>query len=42
MQLKPTTERTDGVFRDTKSIGSGYRAHALLETLHQLLALPLT
>ncbi|MDL0401622.1 hypothetical protein [Corynebacterium sp. NML 120412] len=42
MQLKPTVQRTDGVFGDTQSIGSGYRAHALLEKLNQLLALPLT
>ena len=39
MQLKPTIEQTDGVFGDTKSIGSGCFAHALLETLHQLFTL---
>ena len=31
MQLKPTTQPTDGVFGDTKSIGSGTIAHALLK-----------
>ena len=39
MQLKPTTQRTDGVFGDTKSLGSGCITHALLETLNQLLTL---
>ena len=42
MQLKPTTELTDRLLGDTKSIRSGVIAHALLKQSNQLLALMLT